>query len=196
MSKTLNILLNTNNPKCFFRNYIQNLHKFNINIVNHMEPRIVNFNRKKFNKYHIYNMPNNLVNNELIEYPKHIEEVDGVVIINSDCHYEDVLFELGYLYGYNPDLPLFYGNIFSSNKKKINNNNFKIPKLLCNFNNLDFYNHNDDIRISLYNFLDRIYNSNNSTSSIKLIKNNYEIDNKYDKDEEYYKHYMQDSLII
>ena len=179
MSKTLNILLNTNNPKCFFRNYIQNLHKFNINIVNHMEPRIVNFNRKKFNKYHIYNMPNNLVNNELIEYPKHIEEVDGVVIINSDCHYEDVLFEL-----------------FSSNKKKINNNNFKIPKLLCNFNNLDFYNHNDDIRISLYNFLDRIYNSNNSTSSIKLIKNNYEIDNKYDKDEEYYKHYMQDSLII
>ena len=45
------------------------------------------------------------------------------------------------------------------------------------------------ICISLYNFLDRIYNSN-STSSIKLIKNNY------DKDEEYYKYNIQDSLIV
>lgn len=191
MSKIINILLNTNNPKCFFRNYIQNLHKFNINVVNHMEPRIVNFNKKKFNKFHLYNMPNNLVSNESVQYTKDIKEIDGVVIINSDCHYEDLLFELGYLYGYNPDLPLFYGNNYSFNTKKFNSNNIKIPKLLCNFNNLDFYNHNQcyDLRIPLYNFLDRIYNSNNN-SSIKLVKNNY------DKDEEYYKHYMQDSLII
>ena len=194
MSKTLNILLNTNNPKCFIKNYMENLHKFNINVVSHIEPRFVNFNRKKFNKFHLFNMPNNLVSNESIDYIKDLEHINGVVVINNDCHYEDLLFELGYLYGYNPNLPLFYGNTFSSNKKKNTNNNFNIPKMLCNFNNLDFYNHNRDynLRISLYNFLDRIYNSNN-TSSIKLVKKNYDKD---DKDDEYYKHYIQDSLIV
>lgn len=191
MSRTLNILLNTNNPKCFIKNYMENLHKFNINVVNHMEPRIVNFNKKKFNKFHLFNIPNNLVSNESIDYIKDIEEINGVVVINNDCHYEDLLFELGYLYGNNPDIPLFYGNNFSNNNKKFNNNNIKIPKLLCNFNNLDFYNNDRDysLRISLYNFLDKIYNRNN-TNSIKLVKNNYE------KDEDYYKYNIQDSLLL
>jgi hypothetical protein len=191
MSRTLNILLNTNNPKCFIKNYMENLHKFNINVVNHMEPRIVNFNKKKFNKFHLFNMPNNLVSNESIDYTKDLEEINGVVVINNECHYEDLLFELGYLYRNNPEIPLFYGNNFSNNSKKFNNDNIKIPKLLCNFNNLDFYNNDRDnsLGISLYNFLDKIYYRNN-TNSIKLVKNNYK------KDEDYYKYNIQDSLLI
>ncbi len=191
MNKILNILLNTNNPKCFFRNYMENLHKFNINVVNHMEPRIINFNEKKFNKFHQYNISNNLVNFEAIEYTKDISVIDGVVIINNDCHYEDLSFELGYLYSHNPNLPIFYGNNFSYNTKKFNSNNIKIPKLLCNFNNLQFYNNNInyDLRISLYYFLEKIHNNNNN-NSIKLINKNY------NEDEEYYKYNIQDSLII
>ncbi len=195
MSKVINILLNTNNTKCYFRNYMQDLYKFNINIVDHLEPRLLNINELKYEKafnkfknYNNYNISYNLVSNNSIEYIKDLHDIDGVVIINSDNHDEDLLFELGYMYGKNPNLPLFYANNFTYNINKFNSKNIKIPKLLCNFNNLEFYNYKNNIDIStyLYYFLEKIYYKNNN-NAIKIDE----------KDEnEYYKYNIQDSLSI
>ena len=176
MRKPFNILFNTNNSKCFFRNYMENLPQFNINIVKHIEPHIINYNEQKFNNFHRYNIPNNLVNYEDIEYTKNITNIDGVVIINNNCHTQDLLFELGYLYAYNPSLPIFYGNNFMNDTHKFNNKNINIPKLLCHFKNLEFYNNNDK-EFSLCNFLERL---NNNNYNDKLI-NDYDYDAKLQK---------------
>ena len=120
--KNLSLLINGNSTKCFFRNYIKELKYINVNFINLPNTRYVPYNYKKINKHHLYNPMS-----EFKHYLMNLKKLNGVIMINNECHSDQLLFELGYLFNQNPNLPIFpsdiaHGKRKATSKSKIINN--------------------------------------------------------------------------
>ena len=201
MSKSLNILFNRNNPNCFFKAYIKGLNKIDINFISSSKSNSIYFSQKKFSNYYLYNKNNDLMNDNIKNYFKKLETVDAAIIINDYSQHNEMLFELGYLYYLNPDLPVLYANNYNFNNRYLENNahdhnNHKIHNFICNYRNLDFYSYdkNNTLCSKLNDFLYNI--KPNDNMDIRKIDNIHSNSNPYSCDtnvyhSEYTKTYMQ-----
>ena len=110
---------------------------------------------------------------EFKHYLMNLKKLNGVIMINNECHSDQLLFELGYLFNHNPNLPIFYANNYNNNLINNNDDNNMVYELLCHYKNLEFHqsNLNADISNGLYKFL---YNlSKPNTNNINLLGTYY-----------------------
>tara|TARA_Y100001970_G_scaffold170513_1_gene208410 strand:- start:1429 stop:2007 length:579 start_codon:yes stop_codon:yes gene_type:complete len=151
--KNLKLLINSNNNKCFYRNYIKSLKFINVSFKDIPTRRYVSYNYKQIKNYHNYNESNTSNNNYFKNYLDNLEKLNAVIMINNECHSDPLSFELGYLLNKVPNLPIFYANNYNYNL--INDDNNMVYELLCHYKNFEFYqsNNNEEICDKLCNFL-------------------------------------------